>query len=167
VTLTATVATVPPGSATPTGMVTFQEGSTILGQKALGSGGIVSMTTSLLSAGSHSIAAVYASDGVSAASTGSTTQVVQSGNAATTTTVGSSTNPSVFAQTVPFTPTISSSAGTPQGTVTFQEGATVLASAVAVDASGHASFSTASLAVGSHVIVAGAVDGTIIDGVSW
>src|SRR5215831_15514259 len=92
---TATVDTVPPGSATPTGMVTFQEGSTILAQNALGSGNTVSFSTASLSAGSHSITAVYASDSVSATSTSNAvTQTVQS-SGTTTTTVGSSPNPSV------------------------------------------------------------------------
>jgi hypothetical protein len=153
VTFTTTVATVPPGSATPTGMVTFQEGASILAQKALGGGATASFSTSSLSAGSHNITAVYASDSLSAASSGSATQVVQSGSS-TTTTVGSSPNPSVFGQAVTFTGTVSSGAGTPTGTVTFLEGATVLASAVAVDATGHASVSSPTLPAGTHVITA-------------
>jgi Big-like domain-containing protein/peptidase M28-like protein len=72
----------------------------------------------------------------------------------TTTTVTSSPNPSVFSQAVTFTATVTSSGGVPVGTVTFTEGSTVLASNVAVDGSGHAAFSTASLAVGSHTITA-------------
>jgi len=49
---------------------------------------------------------------------------------------------------------VTSGAGVPAGTVTFSEGATVWASGVPVDGAGHAAFSTASLAVGSHVITA-------------
>jgi len=154
VTFTATVATVPPGPATPTGMVTFQDGATTLAQAALGSGATVSFSTTSLSAGSHSITAVYASDSVSAASTSNAvTQTVQS-SGTTTTTVGSSPNPSVFGQSVTFTATVTCGSGTPTGTVTFVEGATTLASSVAIDASGHASFSTSALLVGSHTITA-------------
>src|SRR5207237_593251 len=47
-----------------------------------------------------------------------------------------------------------SGAGTPTGTVTFTEGGTTLASGVPVDGTGHASFMTSSLAVGSHTITA-------------
>lgn len=73
---------------------------------------------------------------------------------ATTTTITSSPNPSVFGQSVTFTATVTSSGGVPVGTVTFTEGSTVLASNVAVDGSGHASFSPSALVVGSHTITA-------------
>lgn len=72
----------------------------------------------------------------------------------TTTSVTSSPNPSVLEQSVTFTATVTSSGGVPAGTVTFTEGSTVLASNVAVDGSGHASFSTSALVVGSHTITA-------------
>src|SRR5215471_19662196 len=109
----------------------------------------VSFSTTSLSAGSYSITMVYASDSVSAASISSAvTQTVQSVGT-TTTAVGSSPNPSVFGQSATFTATVTSGSGTPTGRVTFLEGATVLASSVPVDASGHASFSTSALHVGS------------------
>ena len=56
-------------------------------------------------------------------------------------------------QTVTFTAVVSSSAGTPTGTVTFKHGSTVLGTGV-VDATGTATFSTNSLAAGSDVITA-------------
>src|SRR5688572_3163538 len=54
VTVTAAVASVPAGSGVPTGMVTFQEGSTILAQVPLNSG-TASFQTSTLAAGDHTI----------------------------------------------------------------------------------------------------------------
>src|SRR6202030_3723976 len=45
---------------------------------------------------------------------------------ATATSVVSSLNPSTFGQSVTFTATVSSAAGTPTGTVTFNDGATAL-----------------------------------------
>ena len=72
----------------------------------------------------------------------------------TTTTLSSSPNPSTFGQSVTFTATVTSGAGVPAGTVTFTEGATVWASGVTVDGAGHAAFSTAALAAGSHIITA-------------
>ena len=72
----------------------------------------------------------------------------------TFTAVGSSPNPTTFGQSVTFTATVTSGGGVPAGSVTFTEGATVLASAVAVNAGGQASFSTTTLALGSHVVTA-------------
>jgi len=80
--------------------------------------------------------------------------VVQSGTGATATALGSAPNPSAFGQAVTFTATVTSGAGVPAGTVTFTEGATVWASGVTVDGTGHAAFSTAALAVGSHTLTA-------------
>ena len=70
----------------------------------------------------------------------------------TSTTLSSSANPSVQGQAVSFTATVSSSAGTPTGAVNFNDGATLLGTA-AVDALGHAAFTT-SLAAGTHNITA-------------
>jgi hypothetical protein len=154
VTFTATVAAVPPGSGTPTGMVTFQEGNTALAQVPLNTSGAAAFSTSALALGSHTITAVYASDTLFAASSGSAVQVVQNAAAATTTTLSSAPNPSTFGQAVTFTATVTSGAGVPAGTVTFTEGATVWASGVTVDGAGHAAFSTAALAAGSHTLTA-------------
>ncbi len=153
VTFTATVAAAPPGSGTPTGQVTFQDGNTVLAQAPLNASGVVSFSTSSLALGNHTVTAVYASDTNFAASGGSTVQSVQNNNT-TATTASSSPNPSVLGQSVTFTSTTTSSGGVPVGTVTFTEGSTVWASNVTVDGSGHASFSTTALAVGSHTITA-------------
>ena len=75
--------------------------------------------------------------------------------AATTTTVGSAPNPSTTGQSVTFTATVRSG-GSPvtTGTVTFTEGATTLASNVALTGAGTASFSTNTLSEGDHTITA-------------
>jgi Bacterial Ig-like domain (group 3) len=73
-----------------------------------------------------------------------------------TVTVSSSVNPSVFGQRVTFTALVtggSPGVGTPTGTVTFTEGTTTLAAAVALT-SRQATFSTSALAVGTHTITA-------------
>ena len=72
----------------------------------------------------------------------------------TTTTVSSTPNPSVVGQQVTFTSSTTSGGGVPLGTVTFTEGATVWASAVPVNGSGHASFTTTLLGAGSHTLTA-------------
>jgi len=153
VTFTATVVATPPGIGTPTGMLAFQEGNNILTQVPLNGSGVASFNTSALTLGSHTVSAVYASDTAFAASSGNTVQVVQS-VITTTTTVSSSPNPSTLGQSVTFMASVTSGSGVPAGAVTFTEGSTVLAANVAVDGNGHAAFSTAALAEGSHIITA-------------
>ena len=79
VTFTATVASAPPGPTLPSGMVTFQEGATVLAQIPLNGAGTASFTTSNLSGGDHTITALYYSDTVFASSSGTTTQTVVGG----------------------------------------------------------------------------------------
>jgi len=150
VTFTATVS--PSGA---TGTVAFFDGGSSLGTAPL-SGGTASLTTSSLSVGSHSITAVYGGDSSHATSTSAAlTQTVNAGSISTATALASSVNPSVFGQSVTFTATVtpSSGPGTPTGTVTFLDGATVIGSST-LDASGSATFSTSNLSVGGHTITA-------------
>lgn len=69
------------------------------------------------------------------------------------TSVTSNHNASVVGQSVTFTATVTASAGTPTGTVTFKDGSTILASGVALSG-GMATFSTSSLSIGTHTITA-------------
>ena len=153
VTLTATVAAVAPGSGTPTGTVTFKNGATVLGTGTLSSGK-ATFSTSALAVGPHSITAVY---GGSINYNTSTSAVLTDtvNKAASSTTVISSHNPSLFGQSVTFTATVAAVApgsGTPTGTVTFKNGATVLGAGTLL--SGKATFSTSALTVGAHSITA-------------
>ena len=155
VTFTATVAAVSPGSGTPTGTVTFKDGATTLCNTVALSGGAATCSTSSLAVGSHTtVTAVYSNDANFSASTSTNfTQTVN--KAATTTSLASSLNPSVFGQSVTFTATVaavSPGAGTPTGTVTFNDGAATICSTVALS-SGQATCSTSSLAGGSHATV--------------
>lgn len=74
--------------------------------------------------------------------------------AATATAVSSSVNPSNSGQNVTFTATVTSTAGTPTGTVQFKDGGTNLGAPQALNGSGVATFSTSSLVAGVHVITA-------------
>ena len=78
--------------------------------------------------------------------------------APTSTLIVSSPNPSVYGDSVTFTATVispySSSLGTPTGTVTFFNGATVLQSGVPLDINGKATFSISTLDADSHNITA-------------
>ena len=74
--------------------------------------------------------------------------------AASATAVSSSANPSNSGQNVTFTATVTSSAGTPTGTVQFKDGGTNLGSPQTLNGSGVATFSTSSLIAGLHTITA-------------
>jgi hypothetical protein len=76
VTFTATVSPAPAGPGVPTGMVTFADGETVIGQVPLNGSGVASIVRSNLGAGTHAITATYASDTTFAASTGQLTQAV-------------------------------------------------------------------------------------------
>ncbi|GEM_PF-3510160 len=68
----------PNGSGTPTGSVTFSDGSNTLGSSTLNGSGVATLSASNLSVGSHSISASYQGDNSFLASSSSTvTQVVQ------------------------------------------------------------------------------------------
>jgi CSLREA domain-containing protein len=73
---------------------------------------------------------------------------------ATTTGLSSSVNPSDFGQSVTFTATVTSSAGTPTGTVQFKDGGANIGSAQSLDAGGVAQLTTSSLTAGPHTITA-------------
>lgn len=150
ITFTATVTAALSGNGTPTGQVTFKDGSSVIWQAPVDSSGAASCRMPAMSSGSHTITAVYASDTNFAASSGSMVQKVQSLHIK----VSSAPNPSVSGQSVTFTAAMSSITGTPSGTVTFTEGATVWASDIPVDGTGHAAFSTTALVVGSHILSA-------------
>lgn len=156
VTLTAVV-TSNLGTQPPDGeAVSFMKGKTLLGTAML-AGGVASFTTATLNAGTMAATAVYAGDPGFGGS--SSTPVKQVVNLATTTTIlASSVNPSELGQSVTFTATV-----TPEfncivkGTVTFYDGATVLATAVVKN--GAARFATRTLTSGTHNITA-AYNGT-------
>jgi hypothetical protein len=155
VTFTVTVTTLAPGSGTPTGDVTFWDGTTPLGTGTLDESGKATLTTSDLRAGSHSITVGYNGSVDFAASTSSAvTQVVN--RAPTATALESSVNPSAFGQDVTFTATVTTSdpgAGTPTGVVTFLDGSTVLGTRT-LDGNGQATITTSELDVGNHSITA-------------
>jgi hypothetical protein len=154
VTLTARVAAVNPGAGTPSGTVTFKEGTAVRGIGTL-SGGQVQVTTSTLTAGSHEIVAVYSGDaGFNVSTSSALTQTINL--ASTLTSLTASANPSVFGQTVTFTVrvgVVSPGSGTPSGSVTFKEGTTIL-STMSLDTSAIAIFLTSALGVGTHSITA-------------
>ena len=153
VTFTAAVTTT--GSKTPTGSVTFMDGSATLGTAALNSSAIATYSTSTLSVGQHSITAVYGADTNNAASTSTVLiQTVNAVAAATTTTVVSNANPSTSGSVVTFTATVATSGSkTPTGTVSFKDGSAALGTGT-LNGSGLTTYAISSLSVGQHPITA-------------
>jgi titin len=149
VTFTATVS----GGSSPTGTVQFFDGAAMLGSAVALGGTTATLTTSALSAGTHSITASYGGNGSNSSSTSGplSQQVNGVGPVATTTSVISSLNPSNFGQSVTFTASVSGS--NPTGTVQFRDGGTNLGGPVTLSA-GTAPLATSALAVGSHSITA-------------
>src|SRR2546427_1643446 len=134
----------------PTGTVTFKDGATTLAAVALVNGN-AAIVTSALTTGNHSLTAVYGGSANFLTSTSpAVNQVV---NSQTTTSLTAPPNPSVIGQAVTLTAVVSPVApgtGVPTGTVTFRDGATVLATATLVN--GSASFVTSTLAPGNQFI---------------
>ncbi|MBC8008817.1 MAG: Ig-like domain repeat protein, partial [Burkholderiales bacterium] len=148
VTLTATVAA---DGATPDGTVTFLDGAISLGSATLDGSGVATLTTSTLAAGSHPLTAVYAT---TAGFAGSTSEpLAQAIRRATTTALVSDANPANLGASITLTATVSADGATPDGTVTFFDGAISLGSAT-LDGSGVATFSTSTLAAGPHTLTA-------------
>ena len=121
-----------------------------------GLSGVVSFTTAALGIGSDStITAVYSGDTNFGTSSASTAETVS--QATTSTAIAAAPTSSVYGQSVTFTASVtvvSPGAGTPTGTVAFEEGTTVL-NTVTQGASGVGSFTTAAVGIGSDAEVTG------------
>ena len=81
-------------------------------------------------------------------------RIVTINKAGTSVTVASSANPSMLGGSVTFAATVSSTAGTPGGTVQFRIDGTDVGTPVALDAAGKASYTTSTLAVNNHTVTA-------------
>jgi hypothetical protein len=165
VTFTITVQPVSPAVATPTGSVTFEQGgtacgngTTVLSTQSLASGQ-ATFSTSALNAGLYTIRGCYAETTNFKPSGGEVEHTVQ--KASTTTAISSSVNPSILAQPVTFTVTVSSvspATATPVGNVTLRDGTcaagTAIGGGAAALSGGQATFIVSSLSVGIHTVSA-------------
>jgi uncharacterized protein (TIGR03437 family) len=149
VTFTVTVSKASPEAAAPTGTITFKDGATVLGTGTLNGSGQATLTLSSLSVGAHQITAEYSGDNNYAAANSSALSLAVN-KASTTTTVVASANPVTVNQSVTFTATVSSTAGTPTGIVEFFDGATSLGTAPLSNGSAFVINST--LTAGEHAI---------------
>lgn len=152
VNLTASVSSNGTGG-TPTGTVTFSEGTTVLGTATLNGSAAGTLSIATLAGGAHTISATYSGDTNHQAGAAATVNQVVNG-AISTTALATSKSPSKFGESVTLTATVSSAvSGTVGGTVTFKEGTTVLGTAT-LGAGGVATLTTSTLGTASHDIVA-------------
>lgn len=161
VTFTATI-TSSLGGPIPNGeLVTFYDGSTVIGSCGTNNAA-AQLTISSLAVGGHSITASYPGDASSLSSTSAAlTETIA--KVSSTTTVSSNWNPSVVGGGVAFTAIISSQPGVtiPDGeTVTFYDGGTVIGTGTTgyvgngYNSATGAQLTTTALALGSHTITA-------------
>ena len=148
VTFAATIASTING--TPAGEIQFTADGNPLGTATIDAAGVATLTTSTLTLGSHNIVGYYPGGENWAPAQGSLTQVVK--NPPVTEILVSSSNPSIRKQAVTFTATVSSTYGTPTGTIAFSDGTTALGTVTLVN--GVAKLTTSTLAIGSHTITA-------------
>jgi hypothetical protein len=151
-------ATLTGNAATPTGQVSFLDGANLLGVGTLNASGQASFATSSLTVGTHPITAAYAAtQNFNAASSAALQQVIELAPLVSAVVLQSSLNPSLQGQTVTFTATVSVPGPfvrlIQSGTVSFLDGGTVIGTGT-INKLGVATFSTATLALGSHAITA-------------
>jgi sugar lactone lactonase YvrE len=144
-------ATAPTG--TPTGPVTFYDGSTAMSAATLSAAGTATFSTAALTPGTHNLSVQYPGDIYNMPAVSNTvSEVVQ--QASTTTTLYSSNNTALAGTPISFTAVVFSAAGpTPTATVSFQSGTTVLGTAT-VDATGKAVLTLTTLSPGTYEVVA-------------
>ncbi len=137
-----------PAGTTPTGTVTFKDGSTTLGtgtltQNIVNQGGfpvidyVAMFTTAFTTQGTHSLSAVYSGDVNFATATGNTSVNVV--NPTYVTVTSNSADPTATPSvTVTYTATVASPGGTPTGTVQFYDNLLPIGSPVTLNGSGAA-----------------------------
>ena len=124
---------------------------------ALGASCTIAIDFAPSQAGSITGTSIFTDTSLNAVSATQTIQLTATGVAAsTTTTLSSSLNPSAYSQSVTFTATVAPTVGTsvPTGTVAFSVGGVVVDSAVTLNGSGVATFTTSTLAVGTDSVTA-------------
>jgi len=149
ITLTATVK--PSISGTPTGSVTFYAGAAPLATETLNSAGVASLKIANLGAGNDSLSARYGGDPTYNGSV-SPFLIETVAKAASTTALTSSVSPSSYGAPVILTVTVTSSAGTPAGTVTFLNNGSPVGQAAL--SGGKVSLTTTQFPAGSTTITA-------------
>jgi hypothetical protein len=154
ITLTVTTTSAPPGGGTPTGAITLYDGATQIGSGTLANGS-ASFIVMGLSLGSHALSATYAGDSSFNTSSSSILQqlVLQPSSTVLSSSALNQTAPAGASLT--FTAAVTATnAGqpAPTGSVTFNDGATPLATVGLIN--GSAGYTTSGLPPGVHTITA-------------
>ena len=141
------------GNLTPTGTVTFFDGTTQIGTPQTLAGGAAQVTISTLTVGSHTIKAVYSGD--STYSAGTVELANEEVGVPAFMQLNSSEDSSLVGDSVTFTFSALGNTGnpTPTGTVQFFDNGTPLG-AVQTLSGGVATISTTGLTIGTHTITA-------------
>ncbi|MBZ5654172.1 MAG: Ig-like domain repeat protein [Acidobacteriia bacterium] len=150
--VTITAAVKSPAGAVFTGSVQFNDGAAVLGTSPVSATGVATFSSVALAVGSHSLTAQYtaSTDFKASTSTALAHKVVRAG---TKTSLQASPNPAKKGQVVTLTAYVTPKYfGTPAGTVTFKNGTQILGTATIV--SNQATFTTSTLAVGTHSLTA-------------
>lgn len=150
--LTASVAPLA-GATTPTGSITFTDGSATVATIPLDVNGQATLVLSTPSAGTHPFTATYGGDATNAGSASPVLdQIVQPATSATSLSVAP--NPATPTSQVVLSAVVTAPCCglTPSGTVRFADGSATLGT-VTLDANGHASLTT-TLPAGTHSLVA-------------
>jgi sugar lactone lactonase YvrE len=140
-------ATLTSPSGTPTGVVTFLDGATVLGTGTLNAGGVATLNVSFSTPGQHTLTVTYPGNGPYLAATSAPLiETVDQFTPAIS--LASSVNPIMLGNITQLTAALTSASGTPTGTVTFLDGTTVLGTAVL--SSGVATLNVSFTTVGQH-----------------
>ncbi len=139
--------------AQPTGVVVFNDGTTPFATVSLGTNGTAVTTISSLTAGIHTLSAVYKGDTNTLPGTSQKlSETIEKW--LVNITMASSKTPSVIGDSLTVSVTVTpSSTVTPSGSVVLKDGATTLG-IVKLDTTGAASFDVSSLSVGTHALSA-------------
>jgi len=153
VTLTATVSPATlPGPSTPSGVVTFYNGASVIGTVTL-AGGVANLSTGSLPGGSYDLTCMYSGSSVYATSNCNPVPVIIRA-VPTSISLTGMPNPGYLGQPVTMVATVSSqTASIPAGTVTFYDSSTSLGSAQ-VTANNTASVAASFSVAGVHDITA-------------
>src|SRR5581483_7502387 len=133
-------------SGTPSGTITFLDGTTVLGTAPLNASGVATLTVSFSTSGTHPLTATYPATGPYLAGTSPVlNETVQ--------TLTRTVNPVNVNGNTLLTATASSTTGTPTGTITFLDGTTILGTAP-LNASGVATLTASFSTPGTHPLTA-------------
>ena len=134
----------------PTGDVQFADGGVVLGTETISNTGVSTFSTGLLAVGSHTITANYQPTGNFFATSATLVQAVTG----SPTSINLTCNPSTIfvGNTSLFSAAVTSSSGTPTGSITFTDNGANLGQPILTN--GDASFTYTGQAAATHTIVA-------------